>query len=100
MVKYADAFHESDVSRISGRLKLYFESIVDLHMAPRKTSTWRLRLRTFQAVVAHLIDVEVPTEYYYEAYGKDLLARHPKASAEVHEHMRSLVVFLDTSILH
>ena len=49
--------------------------------------------------IAHLIGVEVPTEYYYEAYGKDLLARHPKASPDVHEHMRSLAVFLDTSIL-
>ena len=49
--------------------------------------------------IAHLIDVEVPTEYYYEAYGKDLSERHPKASPDVHEHMRSLAVFLDTSIL-
>ena len=35
--------------------------------------------------IAHVIDVDVPTEYYYEAYAKDLLARHPKANVDVHD---------------
>ena len=51
------------------------------------------------AGIARLIDVEVPTEYYYEKFRENLESRHPHASKEIIEHMDSLVVFLDTSIL-
>ena len=51
------------------------------------------------AGIARLIDVEVPTEYYYEKYREDIESRHPRASKEIVEHMVSLVVFLDTSIM-
>ena len=40
--------------------------------------------------ISRLIDVEVPTEYYYEEYAKDLKRRHPKASPDVLEHAVSL----------
>ena len=39
--------------------------------------------------ILNLIDVEVPTEYYYDAYAKDLRARHPKASPDIIEHDQS-----------
>ena len=45
--------------------------------------------------ISHLVDVEVPTEYYYDKYALDLAKRHPHASAEILEHLLSLTVFLD-----
>ena len=51
------------------------------------------------AGIARLIDVEVPTEYYYDKFREDLESRHPRASKEIIEHMVSLAVFLDPSIL-
>ena len=49
--------------------------------------------------IEHLIDCECPTEEYYSFLEVDMKQRHPKANVSVLEHLASLEVFLDTSIL-
>ena len=35
------------------------------------------------ADISNLVDVEAPTEYYYEKYAQALRLKHPKASPDV-----------------
>ena len=49
--------------------------------------------------IKYLTECEVPTEEYNDARIADLIARHPKLSAGVAEHIAALEPFLDVSIL-
>ena len=49
--------------------------------------------------IKYLTECEVPTEEYNDARVADLIARHPKLSAGVAEHIAALEPFLDVSIL-
>ena len=46
-----------------------------------------------------MVDVECPTEEYYDALAADMKSRHSKAASYVLEHLSHLEVFLDTSIV-
>ena len=46
-----------------------------------------------------MVDIEAPTEEYYEMLAEDMRKRHPKAAACVLEHCAALEPFLDVSIL-
>jgi len=49
--------------------------------------------------VEHLTEVAYPPESYYKALSLHMRAKHPKASVHILEHVASLDVLLDTSIL-
>ena len=50
-------------------------------------------------MMGHLVDCEVPNEYYYDKLFEDMRQRHPGASNWVMEHLEALEPFLDTSII-
>ena len=41
--------------------------------------------------IEHMVDVECPSEVYYEALEKDMRERHPKAQPYVFEHLVGLL---------